>query len=353
MQISVSTFCRLPALLLLLLVSACGGPGGQGPSGGPAPQASGSSLSAAKPALIVNLKDVESPDSVAVTRDGSLLAYAGAGPIKLWHVLTRTAKATLSGHTKSVRALAFSPDGKLLASGSEDKTVKLWDVAAAKELACLKEHEDPLRSVTFLADGKTVVSADFAGRVVFWNVTGPGTPSEKMSTFGTLEVMTIAPDGKRMALGLQIERGESNLHIWDVASRTKKLSPNKYGRSDDAHGEAVFAVAFSPDGKTLAFGERDKKLFLMDPETGVVKKTLPGPDGITALAYSPNGKTLAIGRLGGTPVLFDVDSGRKLDALEGEGAWGHALTFSPDGRTLFVADSLGVLVWDVGGLTGK
>ena len=166
------------------------------------PQATGlkESSSNAAPVLASTLKHGDKVASLALSKDGSILASGGSDSIKLWDVATRKEVATLAGHSKTVRSLDFSPDGKLLASASEDKTVKLWNVGEAKEKGTLKEGDSEQRVVAFLGSGSTLVSAGWNGEVVLWDVE----KRSKKSSFRTrrlLEAMAISPDGKLMACG--------------------------------------------------------------------------------------------------------------------------------------------------------
>ena len=146
--------------------------------------------------------------SVAFSPDGKLLASGSRDQtIKLWDVASGQAVRTLTGHTDKVTSVAFSPDGKLLASGSDDETVKLWDVASGQEVRTLMGHTDFVTSVAFSPDGNLLASGSWDKTVMVWDV-GTG---EKIYTLKThidpemvglgVETIAFSPDGILLALG--------------------------------------------------------------------------------------------------------------------------------------------------------
>src|SRR5215475_469280 len=151
-------------------------------------------------------------------------------------------------HGGTVRSVAFSPDGKLLASASEDKTIKLWQVSTGKHIRLFNGHAGSVYSVAFSPDGKTLASSSEEGNesaLRLWEVnTGRLIRSfEERNQWVTSVV--FSPDGRMIASG----SSEHKVKLWDVKS-------GKVIRSHD--GQSFNAVAFSPDGKTLAAGSYDR-----------------------------------------------------------------------------------------------
>ena len=227
--------------------------------------------------------------SVAFSPDGKMLASASGYPssrdptVKLWDVASRQNVATLKGHESSVLSVAFSPDGKTLASGSRDRTVKLWDVATRQNEATLKGHGGDVISVAFSPDGKTLASGSEDRTVKLWDVATRQNVATLRGHEAYVRSVAFSPDGKTLASGSR----DRTVKLWDVSSR-QQLATLK------GHEAAVWSVAFSPDGKTLASGSSDNSVKLWDVSSGQNVATLKGHEAaVSSVAFSPDGKTLA------------------------------------------------------------
>ncbi|MFE6836913.1 trypsin-like peptidase domain-containing protein [Streptomyces sp. NPDC057705] len=260
---------------------------------------------------------------VAFSPDGKTLATAaGATSVILWNTDTGTIRSTLNGATGPVYAVAFSPDGKRLAASSTDTTV--WDVHDGTILTTLKGHTKPVNSVAFSPDGTTLATGGEDKTARLWNA-DTGAPRATLTGHKDwIWEVAFRPDGKTLATG----SNDHTVRLWNVDARTTRATLT-------GHTGPVYAVAFSPDGKALATGSEDKTARLWNVDTGRTRTTLTNhADMVTSAAFSPDGNTLATGSSDTSVLLSDVATGTSPTVLNGHTDTVFGMAFSPDGKTL-------------------
>lgn len=217
-------------------------------------------------------------------------------------------KIVLSGHTGGLRALAVSPDGKIIATCSEDRTLKLWDSDSGRELRSLSGHSDRVMAVAISPNGQVLASAGNDKTVKLWDVaSGRELATLIGHTYPVLAVQ-FSPDGRTLATG----SADHTAKFWDVATARELATLS-------GHLESVAAVAFSPDGARLATGGKDRLIKLWDVTTAQELTTLKGhTDQVWSVMFSPDGNLLASGSWDGTVRLWRAASELELQSHQNQ-----------------------------------
>ena len=277
--------------------------------------------------------------AVAFSPDGRTLASGSYDHgIRLWNAKTGEYKMKLSGHTEGVTCLAFSPDSRTLASGSWDRTVRLWDAKTGEHKRTLKEHTDGVRAVAFSPDDGTLASGGYDRVIRLWDADA-GEPLQTLEGHTNyIRSIVFSPDGSTLASGSY----DLTIRLWDAKTGDHKLTL-------EGHTNGVLTAAFSPDGSTLASGGYDRTIRLWDAKTGDPLQTLKGhTHDVNAVAFSPDGSTLVSGGndftiqiYDDTIRLWDAKTGDPLQPLKGHTSGVTSLAFSMDGSNTLASGS-----WD-------
>jgi WD40 repeat protein len=276
----------------------------------------------------------EVASAVAFSPDGKMLAFPSGNKVKLWDTKARKELVILAGHSDSVSVVTFSSDGNTLASASRD-AVKLWDVATRKEVRTLALYSAIVLAAAFSPDGRILAFASEEA-VTFWD-TANGKVLDTLSAPSAYFIsIAFSPDGKTLAAA----NADRRVTLWDTMTRKQR---------DTFAGFYAFGeVAFSPDGKSLATASADKTVRLWNTSSFEQQATLSGhSESVIAMAFSPDGKTLASSSRDRTVKLWDTKTAQELATLSSHSASVLAVAFSPDGNTLASASSDGtVKLWD-------
>jgi WD40 repeat protein len=327
---------RLPVLFFALLLTASI-PAGDDPRtdrhGDPLPEGAVARLGS------IRLRHESQVCCVAFSPDGKLLASGGLDRvIRFWDPATGKELRRLEGHTESVKGIAFSPDGRTLASGGYDRVVRLWDVASGRQVQLFDDPADEIWRLAYSPDGKVLATEEQHGRLVVRDL---ATSEElwRLPTHGAgSRPLAFSPDGR--ALATVIDR--NLVRMFETMSGRLLCEFN-------GHEAAVCALAFSPDGRTLASAGFDSGIRLWAADTGQGLGWLPGhtspawqfvegrPVVVGALLFAPDGKTLASHADDGILRLWDVASGDELLRIPRGPDWTNVLAFSPDSKALAIA----------------
>ncbi|WP_406840712.1 NB-ARC domain-containing protein [Streptomyces sp. AHU1] len=264
--------------------------------------------------------------AVAFSPDGTVLATVGDDRrVRLWNPATGVALRTLTGHGGRIKAVAFSPDGALLAT-ADDNRVRVWNSATGATLRTLKGHEGHANAVAFSPDGSLLAGVAEDGHVRAWDPR-TGTALRRLTDHvGGLRALVFHPDGTLLATA----DDDGWVRIWDPATGTVVRSLN-----DQIGGRAL---AFSPDGRLLATAGEDRRVRLWNPATGAAAQVLPAHEGyVNGMSFSPDGALLATAGYDRAVRIWNPGTGAAVRTLTGHEGGVNTLAFSPDGTLLAIA----------------
>jgi WD40 repeat protein/serine/threonine protein kinase len=299
-----------------------------------------------------SLPEADGAHNVVFSPNGRLLAAGGYTQsdgsmekrVRIWTVDDPAGPRCWEGHKDWLRCVAFSPDAKLLASGSTDCTVRLWDVATEQTLHKLP-HTGPVTSVAFNRAGTRLASASFDKTVKLWDVATAQPVSDALVHPHRVHDVAFTPDGKRLVT----VGGGGMVFVWDATTGTMLFSLQ-------GHDENVERCVFSPDGHWLATAGSDMTIRIWNMTAMPADGPPPSPlllpaghtDRVTGLSFNHDGSRLASTGADRTIRIWDVAAASEALTLRGHPDTILGVTFSPDGRLLVSASTRDIKVWDAG-----
>ena len=274
--------------------------------------------------------------AVAFSPDGRYLASGGGGQelngnwtegsdfsVRIWNVKDGSLHKKLDGHKNAITAIAWFADSSRIVSSSSDNTAKVWEVASGKEMATLLGHTDRVSAVAVSQDGRRILTGSWDKTCILYDArTGKAVKQLDPPHYGRIWSVALSPDGDTAA----VAGDHPYIRLWDLEKMTIK-------KELQGHTQAAVAVAFSAKGDRLVSGGWDNTAIVWDLEKGVPAKVLSGHGGrVEGIAISTDGKRVLTGSLDQKVRLFNADSGDLMQVYEGHTGGIGKVTLSKNGK---------------------
>jgi WD40 repeat protein/serine/threonine protein kinase len=276
--------------------------------------------------------------AAAFSPDGTKVATgAGDKTAILWDMKTGAPLITFKGHGGSVQAVKFSPSGRYLLTGGADRIVKLWSTEENRDQKLFLGHRSFVSTVTFSADSRRMATGSHDGTIKIWEVAGHREIRTLNAGIGRVNAVRFSPDGRWLIGG-----GAANqAHIWAVDS-------GEVVATLKGHDHAIAAVDFSTDGRWAATGSWDRTVKIWNLKTFQVQSTVKGHQGaVIAVRFAPDGRHLVSGGKDHVARIWDVASGETIRELRDHSASVYAVAYTPDGGSIASASwDKTIKIWD-------
>lgn len=244
-------------------------------------------------------------------------------------MLANRTRAVLNGHTSLVNAVAISPDGSTIVTGSSDATARLWRLATGAAIAVLEGHDDAISSAAFSADSSRIVTASSDKSVRVWDAVRGVELARLTGHDGAVLTASFSPDGSRIVTA----SSDKTVRLWDAAHG------NEVARLH-GHTDAVLTASFSPDGAWIVSASSDKTARVWDAVRGELVAVLRGHrDTVSCAVFSSNAVSVVTGSHDGTARVWDARSGKEMLRLEGHQDAILEVALRPDGSLILTASS--------------
>ncbi len=241
----------------------------------------------------------------------------------------------LEGHNRDVVALAFSPDGQQLVSGSFDRSLIRWDMKTGQMIDQLQGHEDLVLAVDTSPDGRYIVSGDASGVILLWDAASGELVRQLVGHSDKVQALAFSPDSQHIVSA----SSDRSVLLWDVEQAEPILRMEGH--------DAVLAVDFSPDGQQIVAGAVDGSMIVWDSTTGAQVLSISDESSINSIAFNPQGGSFVSGGNDNALKLWDSRSGEMIRQYNGHRSSVAAVAFSPDGDQIVSASADNTLrLWD-------
>jgi len=244
---------------------------------------------------------------------------------------------TLTGHKNLIYSVAFSPNGEVVASGSDDKTIKLWGVEDGQEIVTLTGHANSVYTVAFSPDGQMLASSSHDKTVKLWRMKDGQEIRTLIGHSNSVYGAAFSPDGEIIASS-----------SWDRTIKIWRVKDGQELCTLAGHINLVYFVAFSPDGETIASSSWDRTVKIWRVKDGKLIRTVTGhTDSVRCIAFSPNGEFLASGSHDNTIKIWWVKDWQEVLTITGHSWYVDSIAFSPDGEILASSSNQTIKIWRV------